>query len=224
MSPDLGNADRSRKCLRYAIVQLINRTWIRGRRARLARTSPRTLLLTCLLAICVFLGFLSVFAGKNLQHIVSHVVSQGGIPAYFLALVIIHVLILPVLPDPLVALAPILFPNSYWLVLVLSAFAPILAASIDLYLGRHYGRSLLLKIGSEKIVKTGEELAGRYGAYGVLLSGILPLNFSLLCWFCGILRVSPVRAILAVVATRVPRYALVYVFGSDLIRKLVHWI
>jgi len=176
------------------------------------------------LAICICLGIITIFAGRQLQGEVLNIVSSGGLPAYFVVLVAIHVLILPILPDPIVALAPILFSRSYWLALVLSATAPVVAAWIDLYLGQRYGRSLLQRMGGGKTMQTGEHLASRYGAYSVLASGVLPLNFSLLCWTCGILKVSRAQVIAAVIVTRVPRYVLVGVFGSQMLRKLFHWL
>jgi membrane protein YqaA with SNARE-associated domain len=199
-------------------MRLAESRWIIECRASLGRVSRVKKFIAFLVAVFVVLGSFTALAGQHLQPLLSSLVAHGGIPAYFLTIVLIHVLILPAFPDPLIAFAPILFPHQFWLVLLLSACAPLLAASIDLYLGSRYGRALLRKIGSERAVTTAEDLTRRYGAYGVALSAVMPLNFSLICWGCGILGVSRRRVMLAVFLTRVPRHILVYLFGNQILR------
>lgn len=82
----------------------------------------------------------------------------------------------------------------------------------------------MYRIWREGAVATAEDLARRYGAYGVALSAVMPLNFSLICWGCGILGVSRSRVMLTVFLTRMPHDILVYLFGHQLFRRLAAWL
>ena len=166
---------------------------------------------------CVLIWGLYPLMGTDLAKATLSQVQEHGLPAFFLIITLVNILIVPVSSDILIAAAPTIFSESSIIALVLSIVSPIVSAATDMYFGQRYGPIVVDKIAGKKAREYGEEIVQKYGVAAIALTTITPLPFSLVCWACGTLKLPIMRGLVVVILTRVPRHIIVFYFGQWLL-------
>jgi len=112
---------------------------------------------------------------------------------------------LPLFPDPLIALAPSIGLNS-WVMAAAVSFGTLLGSIAGFWLGKWLGHPAAVKLFGEKGVEKGERSFEKWGAWGVVGSGLTPVPYKIFVWLAGILEMRFSTFLLAAAAGRVPRF------------------
>jgi len=144
--------------------------------------------------------------GAEVQAASSWLTHKGGYPGVALAIWLIDTFTVPMSPD--VVLAFVAHSGSslnHALALTVICIASVLAGNSGYYLARWLSTWSWLRRRLERSFDKGHALFARFGVWAVVIAGLTPVPFSVVCWLAGVYRMSPGRLFLATFS-RVPRF------------------
>lgn len=138
---------------------------------------------------------------------VSHrLTHKGGYPGVGLAIWLIDTFTVPMSPD--VVLAVVAHSSSslnHALALTTICVASILGGNSGFYLAHWLSARPWLRRRLEKSFDKGHALFARFGVWAVVIAGLTPVPFSIVCWLAGVYNMSPGKLFLATLS-RIPRF------------------
>ncbi len=122
-------------------------------------------------------------------------------------------IIQPVPPDPFITggTAFGLVPINAALVATIGSVSGGLVAYI---LGKFLGEPVFLKLFKKKWYEKGEILFRKYGIWAVIVAGLTPIPFKVICWLAGIFEMPVLGFILGAIIGRLPRFVIMAYFGK----------
>lgn len=126
----------------------------------------------------------------------------------------------PVPPDPLIAGATA-FGLDPVLCALVATFASVLGGLTAHFLGLTFGEPLAKKLLGEKTYIKGEALFHRFGFWAVIVAGLTPVPYKVVCWLAGIFEMSRTPFLVASLLGRFPRFLVVALAGDALGRWLL---
>ena len=124
-------------------------------------------------------------------------------------------IIQPIPPDPFIT-GGTAFGLDVLKAAVIAAFGSVLGAVVGYFLGKFLGEPVAKKLLSEKYYEKGELLFRRYGIWAVIIAGITPIPFKVICWLAGIFEMPILGFVLASIAGRFPRFLFMALAGHYL--------
>ena len=114
----------------------------------------------------------------------------GGWPIFAIFTIVYNSLIIPFPYDPFLLVMPVLFPELPMLVIwVVATLGMTVAAAVAYGLSRSLlGPRLFPLLQRQRGYRRAERLMQRYGLMVLVLSTVVPLPYSLVCWLAGFLR------------------------------------
>jgi len=129
-------------------------------------------------------------------------------------------IIQPVPPDPFIAGATALGLNPLFSAII-STLASILGGLTAHFLGSKLGEPVTRKVIGDRYYLKGEALFLKYGFFAVLVAGLTPIPYKVICWLAGIFEMPRTSFILASIIGRFPRFMAVALFGDFVGRWLM---
>lgn len=151
---------------------------------------------------------------ENLQLFAKELVQNYGYLGIFL-ISYTESIIQPIPPDPFIAGGAVLGLNPLLSALV-STVASVLGGLTAHFLGITYGEPLTKRLIGEANFRKGEKLMNRFGFWAVLIGGLTPVPYKVICWLAGIFEMRRDLFIVASLAGRLPRFLAVAYFGNIL--------
>ncbi len=121
----------------------------------------------------------------------------------------------PIPPDPFIAGGTVLGLSPLVSALV-STVASVLGGLTAHFLGLTFGEPLTKRLIGEKNFRKGEELMERFGFWAVVVGGLTPVPYKVICWLAGIFEMRRDLFIIASIIGRFPRFLAVAYFGDML--------
>ncbi len=100
---------------------------------------------------------------------------------------------------------------------MVSGVAGIASGIIDYGFGKLIGLSGFEKMIGKRKTKKGVTLYKKFGVWGIAVSAVTSLPYSVICWMAGVLRMNYWKFLIAVSLTRVPCHILVAIYFSRLV-------
>ena len=126
----------------------------------------------------------------------------------------------PIPPDPFIAGATALGLDPL-LSAVVSTIASVLGGLTAHLLGKTLGEPVTKRVIGERYYLKGESLFLKYGFFAVLIAGITPVPYKVICWLAGIFEMPRLSFTVASILGRFPRFMLVALFGDAVGRWLM---
>ncbi|MDY0000901.1 MAG: VTT domain-containing protein [Polyangia bacterium] len=131
---------------------------------------------------------------------------KGGYAGAFLSTWAIDTFTLPVSPDIILAFVSHDGGHlNHGIALALISMASVAGGNTGFYLARWLGRSPWVQRRLAKSYQKGQRLFRRFGVWAVVIAGLTPVPFSIVCWLAGLYGMSPSRFFLATLS-RIPRF------------------
>lgn len=157
-------------------------------------------------ALVVLAALAQRLFGKQLAQASQWLTTTGGYPGVFLSIWAIDTFTLPISPD--VILAFVAHEGGrldHQTALAVICAASIVAGNTGYYLARWLGNSKWVMRKLAKNYERGHALFSRYGVWAVVIAGITPVPFSIVCWLAGLYRMPRLPLFLAT-WSRIPRF------------------
>ncbi len=122
-------------------------------------------------------------------------------------------IIQPVPPDPFITGGTAFGLVPLYAALI-AAFGSVLGGLVGYFLGKFLGEPIVKKFVSEKHYEKGEILFRKYGIWAVIIAGITPIPFKVICWMAGIFEMPVLGFLLAAFIGRFPRFLFMAFFGQ----------
>lgn len=164
-----------------------------------------------ILAVTVVVFVLLVWAAKtyigpHLERVSRYMTDTFGYPGVFVMTWLIDTFTLPAPPDVvLVFIAHPRSPLDPHIALALVSIASVLAGICAFLIARRVGRIQWIQRRLERSFDKGHALFERYGVWTVVIAGLTPIPFSIVCWLAGIYRMALLPLALACLS-RIPRF------------------
>jgi len=159
------------------------------------------------IVVLVGLAFLAQrYLGHHLEAASRWLTNTGGYPGVFVSIWLIDTFTLPVSPDVILAFvahrgSTLNTPTA----LVVICVASIVAGNTGYYLAKRIGDWSFIQNRLAKSYNKGHKLFERFGVWTVVIAGLTPLPFSIVCWFAGLYDMKPWPFFLATLS-RIPRF------------------
>ena len=127
-------------------------------------------------------------------------------------------IIQPVPPDPFIVGGTALGLSPLFSALV-ATLGSVLGGLTAHFLGMWLGEPVAKKLLGEKNFLRGEVFFNRFGFWAVVLAGVTPIPFKVVCWLAGIFEMGRLQFLLASFVGRLPRFLLV-AFAGDMLGGL----
>ena len=121
----------------------------------------------------------------------------------------------PIPPDPFIAGGTALGLNPL-IASGVAGIAGVLGGLTAHTLGLLLGEPIAKKLLGEKSFIKGEAFFNRFGVWAVLLAGLTPIPFKVVCWLAGIFEMPRSQFLLASFMGRFPRFLIVAYMGDFL--------
>jgi membrane protein YqaA with SNARE-associated domain len=158
------------------------------------------------LLIIVLAALAQRLLGEQLERASAWLTNHGGYAGVFLSIWAIDTFTLPVSPDLILAfVAHEGSQLSHPVALGVICAASIIAGNMGFYLARRIGAWRPLRRKLAKNFEKGRALFQRFGVWAIVVAGLTPLPFSIVCWLAGIYHMPPVRLFFATFS-RIPRF------------------
>lgn len=132
--------------------------------------------------------------------------TQGGYWGVFLSTWAIDTFTLPLSPDVILAfVAHEGGKLDHATSLVVISAASVLGGNTAYYLARWLGGTRWVQRRLAKGYDNGQKLFRRFGVWAVVIAGLTPVPFSIVCWLAGLYRMSAFKLFLATLS-RIPRF------------------
>lgn len=132
--------------------------------------------------------------------------TRGGYAGVFLSTWAIDTFTLPVSPDIILAfVAHEGGKLDHVLSLALICVASVAGGNTGFYLARRLGRLRWVERRLAKSYRSGQRLFQRFGVWAVVIAGLTPVPFSIVCWLAGLYHMSAFKFFLATLS-RIPRF------------------
>ncbi len=150
----------------------------------------------------------------NLIKIAEHLVGDYGYIGIFL-ISFTESIIQPIPPDPFIT-GGTAFGLNPLIASVVAAFGSVIGGVVAYLLGKYLGEPVVKKLFKQKWYDKGEILFRKYGIWAVIIAGLTPIPFKVICWMAGIFEMPIGAFILGSLIGRFPRFLLMALFG--------HWL
>jgi membrane protein YqaA with SNARE-associated domain len=145
-------------------------------------------------------------AGEQLERASRWLTQHGGYAGVFLSIWAIDTFTLPVSPDLILAfVAHEGSALSHPIALAVICAASVIAGNMGYYLARRIGAWRPVRRKLAKNYDKGRALFQRFGVWAVVVAGLTPVPFSIICWLAGIYNMPPIRLFFATFS-RIPRF------------------
>ncbi|MFH2008645.1 MAG: VTT domain-containing protein [bacterium] len=157
--------------------------------------------------VIVALAFLAQrHLGQHLATSSRFLTETVGYPGVFVSIWLIDTFTLPISPDVVLAFvahhgSSLHAPTALAVICV----ASIAAGNTGYYLARKIGRTQFIQKRLARSFSKGHALFERYGVWSVVIAGLTPVPFSIVCWLAGLYRMAPLPLALATLS-RIPRF------------------
>lgn len=146
------------------------------------------------------------YLGHHLEAASRWLTDTAGYPGVFLSIWLIDTFTMPISPDVILAFvahkgSTLHTPTA----LVVICVASITAGNTGYYLAKRIGNWRFIQRRLAKSYKRGHKLFERFGVWTVVIAGLTPVPFSIVCWFAGLYKMKPVPLLLATLS-RIPRF------------------
>lgn len=178
------------------------------REKQLAKEYLRRNLRILVVAVVIILGLAMLakwLLGEQLDLAIHYLTDRFGYAGPTVAVWIIDTFTLPISPDFI--LAVIAHPGSRLdpvLALSLISVASMVAGMCAYSLARLLAQVEWVQRRLARSSTRGHALFSRYGVWAVVIAGLTPIPFSIVCWLAGLYRMRPLPLALATVS-RIPR-------------------
>jgi len=146
------------------------------------------------------------YLGHHLEAASRRLTNTAGYPGVFVSIWLIDTFTLPISPD--VILAFVAHEGSTLsapLALTVICVASITAGNTGYYLAKRIGNWGFIQRRLAKSYRKGHKLFERFGVWTVVIAGLTPLPFSIVCWFAGLYEMKPWPLFWAT-WSRIPRF------------------
>jgi membrane protein YqaA with SNARE-associated domain len=146
------------------------------------------------------------YLGHHLEAASRWLTNTGGYSGVFISIWLIDTFTLPVSPDMILAF--VAHKGSTLntpVALVVICIASIAAGNTGYHLAKRIGDWPFIQRRLAKSYKKGHKLFDRFGVWTVVIAGITPLPFSIVCWFAGLYEMKSWPFFLATLS-RIPRF------------------
>ena len=122
-------------------------------------------------------------------------------------------IIQPIPPDPFIT-GGTAFGLNILYAAVIAALGSVLGGIVGYFLGKILGEPVAQKLLGEKYYNKGEILFRKYGIWAVIIAGITPIPFKVVCWLSGIFEMPLGGFVLAAIVGRFPRFLIMALLGQ----------
>ncbi len=148
----------------------------------------------------------------NLLELAKEIVLEYGYLGIFL-IAFTESIIQPVPPDPFISGGTVFGLNPLNASLV-ATVGSVLGAVVGYFLGKILGEPVFKKIFKEKWYEKGEILFRKYGVFAVIVAGLTPIPFKVVCWLAGIFEMPLGGFVIASFLGRFPRFLFIAFFSK----------
>jgi len=146
------------------------------------------------------------YLGHHLEAASRWLTNTGGYLGVFVSIWLIDTFTLPVSPDVILAFvahkgSTLSTPTALAVICV----ASIVAGNTGFTLAKHIGNWSFIQKRLAKNYEKGHKLFERFGVWTVVIAGLTPLPFSIVCWFAGLYDMKHWPFFLATLS-RIPRF------------------
>jgi undecaprenyl-diphosphatase len=114
----------------------------------------------------------------------------------------------PIPPDPLLIALALANPPRALLFAVIATAASVVGGIVGHYLGRRFGRPLLMRFHVSRVERV-EEMFRRHGFWAIVLAGLTPLPYKVFTIAAGVLDVPRRQFVIASIIGRGARFVLI---------------
>jgi len=146
------------------------------------------------------------YLGQHLETGSRWLTDTAGYPGVFVSIWLIDTFTLPISPDVILAIvahkgSTLHTPTA----LVVICVASIAAGNSGYYLAKRIGHWSFIQRRLAKSYTKGHKLFKRFGVWTVVIAGLTPIPFSIVCWFAGLYGMKPWPLFWAT-WSRIPRF------------------
>lgn len=151
---------------------------------------------------------------ETLKSFAEEIVADYGYMGIFLV-AFTESIIQPVPPDPFIT-GGTAFGLNVITAAIIAAIGSVLGGIVGYFLGKFLGEPFVKKFVKEKHYEKGELLFRKYGIWAVIIAGITPIPFKVICWLAGIFEMPLGGFILGAFLGRFPRFLAMAFLGQYL--------
>jgi membrane protein YqaA with SNARE-associated domain len=122
-------------------------------------------------------------------------------------------IIQPIPPDPFIT-GGTAFGLSPITASLVATVGSVLGGVVGYFLGKFLGEPVVKKFISPEHYRKGEEMFKKYGIWAVVIAGITPIPFKVVCWLAGIFEMPILAFVVSAFIGRLPRFLAVAFFGQ----------
>lgn len=144
--------------------------------------------------------------GQHLELASRWLTTTAGYPGVFVSIWLIDTFTLPISPDVILAFVAHRGSSLHAATaLVVICVASIVAGNTGYYLARGIGHWPFIQRRLARSYEKGHKLFERFGVWTVVIAGLTPVPFSIVCWFAGLYDMKPWPLFWATLS-RIPRF------------------
>jgi membrane protein YqaA with SNARE-associated domain len=146
------------------------------------------------------------YLGHHLEMASRWLTDTAGYPGVFVSIWLIDTFTMPISPDVILAFvahrgSTLHTPTALSVICV----ASIVGGNTGYYLAQRIGNWRFIQRRLAKSYDRGHQLFERFGVWTVVIAGLTPVPFSIVCWFAGLYGMKPWPLFLATLS-RIPRF------------------
>jgi len=158
------------------------------------------------LALVVLAAAAQRLFGEQLRATSHWLTDTGGYLGVGVTIWVIDTFTLPMSPDVILAFAAHDGSRlNHGAALAVICAASVLAGNTGFYLARWIGDRKWVRRKLAKNYDRGHRLFQRFGVWAVVIAGLTPVPFSVICWLAGVYQMSPTKLFFAT-WSRIPRF------------------